>query len=54
MTLLVDDNRRNKCLEGRLVGEMEGTVIRENKHQPVVRNLECRPAGDINFLCDFG
>lgn len=38
---------------GEFVGEMENTVIRENKHQPVVRNLACRPARDINLLCDF-
>lgn len=33
---------------------MEGTVKRENKHQPVIKNLEFRPAWDINLLCDSG
>lgn len=54
MALLVNVIRRTRCLEGRLVREKEGTAIRENKQQPVVRNLGFRPAGHINLLCDFG
>ena len=54
MTLLVNVIRRTRCLEGRLVGEKERTAIRENKQQPVVRNLGLRPARDFNLLCDFG
>lgn len=35
VTLLANDLRRSRCPEGRLVGEMEGTVIRGNKQQPL-------------------
>lgn len=33
MTLLVIIVRRTRFLEGQLVGKLEGTVIRENRHQ---------------------
>lgn len=32
VTVLVYVIRRTGCLKGRLVGEMEGTIVRENKH----------------------
>lgn len=35
MTLWVNDIRRSRCLEGRLVGEMEGAVMRADEQQPL-------------------